>query len=266
MTKTHFLLSLPSTYFAFSSATLNSMLSFLDGYQDTVILTSSSSHPVCRREVYGECTRLLLNRMLIPTMLPTPPFVVCGELSYRQSSLWSQWLTCVIHAIKNSTAILRAANSSETSKFSTIREAEEHLHIVQIERSFYQSMHAVRVWEPCLQWMKNFTHQHCHPPTITPNTRDMQVHYSFDYAQQVHFPSDPLQPGPTYFLTPRKCTVFGVNCEALPRQANFLTDEAGECGKGANNVVSGLHFFETHGLGEKVAMLITVLGKKKYRL
>ena len=43
--------------------------------------------------------------------------------------------------------------------------------------------------------------------------------------------------------------MFGVNCEALPRQVKFLTDEAGECGKGANNV-NRLHFLETHGLGE----------------
>ena len=50
--------------------------------------------------------------------------------------------------------------------------------------------------------------------------------------------------------------MFGVNCEALPRQVNFLTYEAGECGKGANNVVSRLHYFlETHGLGEKVVFL-----------
>ena len=68
----------------------------------------------------------------------------------------------------------------------------------------------------------------------------------------MHFPSGPLQPGPIYFLTPRKCTVFGVNYEAVPRQINFLTDEAGDCGKGANAVVSRLHyFFENHGLGEK---------------
>ena len=50
--------------------------------------------------------------------------------------------------------------------------------------------------------------------------------------------------------------MFGVNCEALPRQVNFLTDEAGECGKGANNVVSRFHYYlETHGLSEKVALL-----------
>lgn len=83
------------------------------------------------------------------------------------------------------------------------------------------------------------------PPSsqIPCNSKDIKVHYSFDFAQQVHYPSNPLQPGPIYFLTPQKCTVFGVNCEAVPRQINFLTDEAGDCGKGANAVVSRIHFF-----------------------
>ena len=46
--------------------------------------------------------------------------------------------------------------------------------------------------------------------------------------------------------------VFGVACEALPRQIKFLTDEAGDCGKGANGVVSCIHyFFYHHGFGEK---------------
>jgi CRISPR/Cas system CMR subunit Cmr6 (Cas7 group RAMP superfamily) len=51
-----------------------------------------------------------------------------------------------------------------------------------------------------------------------PASVGVNVHYSFDMAQQVHYPSDPLQPGPIYFLTPRKCAVFGICCEAIPRQ------------------------------------------------
>ena len=78
---------------------------------------------------------------------------------------------------------------------------------------------------------------------------------SFDYAQQVHYPSDPLQPGPIYCLTPRKCTVFDVSCEAIPQQVNFLTDEAGDCGKG---VVSQLHHH--HGLS---SMQTTAVDKIK---
>ena len=60
-----------------------------------------------------------------------------------------------------------------------------------------------------------------------------------------------MQKGPIYFLTPRKCSVFGVHCEAKPRQINFLTDESDEVRKGANAVISRLHyFFDVHCLGE----------------
>ena len=84
------------------------------------------------------------------------------------------------------------------------------------------------------------------------------THYSFDFAQQVHYPTDPPQPGPVYFLTPRKCAIFGVCCEAVPRQINYLIDEAVDVGKGANTVVSMLHhFFSHHGLGEKDVHLHT---------
>ena len=90
-----------------------------------------------------------------------------------------------------------------------------------------------------------------------------EMHFSFDYAQQVkittehdncynrctHFPSDPLQPGPIYFLTPRKCGVFGVCCEAIPEQVNYLIDECMDTGKGANTVISYLHhYLQNHGI------------------
>ena len=85
------------------------------------------------------------------------------------------------------------------------------------------------------------------PSGSGPNT----VHYSFDFAQQVHYPDNPLQPGPMYFKTARKYGVFGICCEAIPRQITYLIDEASDVGKGANTVVSLLHhFFQHHSLGE----------------
>ena len=84
-----------------------------------------------------------------------------------------------------------------------------------------------------------------------PCSRNFTAHYSFDYAQQVHLPSDPLQPGPIYFLVPRKCGLFGICCEGIPKQMNYLVDEAQLISKGSNGVVSYLHhFFENFGLGE----------------
>ena len=68
-------------------------------------------------------------------------------------------------------------------------------------------------------------------------------------------PSNPLQPGLIYFLTPRKDALFGI-CEAIPRQVNYFIDEASDTGKGANTVVSMLdYYFDQHGLGEKTATL-----------
>lgn len=81
-----------------------------------------------------------------------------------------------------------------------------------------------------------------------PCRNDFEMHYSFDFAQQVHFPSSKLQPGPMYFLVPRKCDIFGVCCKALPQQVNYLIDEGMRTSKGSNAVISYLHHFWHLGL------------------
>ena len=91
---------------------------------------------------------------------------------------------------------------------------------------------------------------------VPPPANSIMTHYSFDFAQQVHYSSNPLQPGPIYFLTPRKAAIFGVCCEAIPRQVNFVIDEASNTGKGANTVISMLDYFFSHyGLGKATASL-----------
>ena len=56
----------------------------------------------------------------------------------------------------------------------------------------------------------------------TPLSRNMTLHISFDFVQQVHIPSNPLQPGPIYFLTPRKCGIFGVCREGIQMQVQSI--------------------------------------------
>jgi len=51
-----------------------------------------------------------------------------------------------------------------------------------------------------------------------------------------------MQPHPIYFTVPRKVGIFGVCCEAVPRQVNFLIDEAGDRGKVANATTNYLHY------------------------
>ena len=45
-----------------------------------------------------------------------------------------------------------------------------------------------------------------------------KMHNSWDYAQQLHYPCDPLQPGPIYFKSTRKYGIFGVYIDAVPLQ------------------------------------------------
>ena len=78
---------------------------------------------------------------------------------------------------------------------------------------------------------------------VTPCSLDSIGHYSFDFAQQIHYPITPQQPGTIFFQTPRKCGIFGVMAEAVQQQINYITDEAVTTGKGANSVISTLHHF-----------------------
>ena len=119
--------------------------------------------------------------------------------------------------------------------------AEQHLLLVMEERSHY--------WAICessrtaVRDLFSNGDTSTLPPVgacVEPCSNDLVVHYAFHMAQQVHYPSDPFQPGPLYFLTPRKCGIFGVCCEAIPRQINYLIDEASDTGKGAISIVSML--------------------------
>ncbi|XP_065195728.1 uncharacterized protein LOC135827131 [Sycon ciliatum] len=70
------------------------------------------------------------------------------------------------------------------------------------------------------------------------------------------------QEGPLYYQTPRKVQLFGVCCEAQPRQINYLLDETdtigcdGKRSHNPNTVASLLHhYFQVHGLHEEECVL-----------
>jgi hypothetical protein len=89
-----------------------------------------------------------------------------------------------------------------------------------------------------------------------PNSKDIVMHYSFDYAQQIHIPNDPLQPGPMFFLVPYKIQVFGIANEAFKTQHNYLNPESCTISKGSDSVISFLHhYFEVYGVGEQTVVL-----------
>ena len=157
---------------------------------------------------------------------------------------------------------MRTSNNADAVKSKTYADALGHLRIVKLEPSLYKS-----VCDQCRDDVLSYftVGSVFQPPPLSSqsplNSQLICVHYSFDYAQQIHFPSDPLQPGPIYFPTARNCSLFGVHCDALPWQVNFLTDEAGDCGKGAHSVVSLLLYH--HEMGEKEVYCDNCSGQNK---
>ena len=119
---------------------------------------------------------------------------------------------------------------TEADKEQRLKAYIDHLELAKQERAHY-NLQITNCRELALS----------QPSSLSPPVN--QMHYSYDYAQQIHFPNNPLQPGPAYFLTARKCQIFGISCEPLGWQTNYLIDEADNVGKGANATISLLHHF-----------------------
>ena len=98
---------------------------------------------------------------------------------------------------QNNIYIYRSANLAEADKSSRLLQQEQHLKIVQQERWLYNSMCTISK-KVCRQLGVSESSRN------TPSSRQIEMHYSFDYAQQVHLPNDSLQPGPLYFPTARE--------------------------------------------------------------
>lgn len=80
--------------------------------------------------------------------------------------------------------------------------------------------------------------------SVKPNSRNIMQHLSKDFAQQRNSPYEDQIVVPIYFKTPRKARVFGVCWIRIPRQTNYLIDEADFFEKDGSTVISILdHFF-----------------------
>ena len=147
-----------------------------------------------------------------------------------------------------SQVIANQVNIEDNDKKVTLNQYLEHLPIAKMERNYYRNQ--------CEQA------RDCYPEDFTPYTPSIPcsfngiAHYSWDYAQQIHYPANPQQPGPIYFKTPRKCSIFGISNDACEYQFNYRNDEIVSTGKGANPTISYVHhYFTNHGMGETKALI-----------
>eukprot|EP00063_Salmo_salar_P080794 XP_014055629.1 PREDICTED: uncharacterized protein LOC106604981 isoform X2 [Salmo salar] len=116
---------------------------------------------------------------------------------------------------RNNYQVFRSANLLEVVKSAKLKKQEQHLLLVQSERSVYQKMVA----------------------DCKTTCQELQLSLGAP-TEPVHYPSDPMQPGPIYFLTPRKCDLFGVCCEGIPQEVNYLIDEGMSSSKGSSTVIN----------------------------
>lgn len=109
----------------------------------------------------------------------------------------------------NNTKINQNVNVSEQEKLNCLSDQQTHLHEEKNEREFMKTN--ITACKEILQGsgIDLLTGRPCSSFKGT-------VHYSYDYAQQVHIPSNPQQPGPIYFKTPQKRGLFGIRCEEFP--------------------------------------------------
>ncbi|KAK3794639.1 hypothetical protein RRG08_003784 [Elysia crispata] len=224
---------------------IETVVNFITNYADTFAITLPGRTPhhwvTNTRLLPTNCTKHLVYTAYADSFTGADDTKV-SERSFNR--LWQDLLPFIstmkpatdlcFTCQKGATKVARAKHLGEEVKSAALREFEEHLETVTKERSFYKTI----CDEVKAQIPSNLNLGHHDPCSF-----QGKCHYSFDFAQQVMYPSNPLQPGPIYFKTPRKCGLFGVNSEAHTRQVNFLIDEACSTGKGANCVISLLHFF-----------------------
>lgn len=138
------------------------------------------------------------------------------------------------------------ASGDEDYKLECLTAAKEHLLAAKKERDYFRES---------IQLSKD-SYQQVLPGGWPSDNKDSVMHYSWDFAQQLHIPYEDHQVGPIYFKSPRIAQLFGICCEALPRQVNYLIDEADFPGRGADVVISLLdHYFEHYGLKESHVLL-----------
>ena len=106
---------------------------------------------------------------------------------------------------QNANKLQRAANLPESEKAEILKDNQDHINSAQREREFYRNS--------CTNSQKTLDNIGGYAILNRTNRNvcslKATIHYSFDFAQQVHIPSKPMQPGAIYFKTPRKC---GLMC------------------------------------------------------
>lgn len=98
-------------------------------------------------------------------------------------------------SVENSITIAQAKNVPDAEREQKLNEFIGHLNSAKNQRMY------------CQTWCKN--------------TDETAVTLSFDFAQTLHYPTSPQQPGSAYFKALKKCAVFGITDEKQKVQVSI---------------------------------------------
>ena len=138
-------------------------------------------------------------------------------------------------------------NLPESDKAEAVRAEEQYLLLATGERNFYN----------CCRESKDGIQEYLKVVDFAverePSSYDGTVHYSNDYARQLHFKKKSTQINLGQFISKlRENVPFLVFAAKQSHdKVNFLIDESVLSSKGANSTISYVHYvFHRHGLGE----------------
>jgi len=124
-----------------------------------------------------------------------------GAVSYRKLlQLWDQFhpnmfiskpaTDLCFSCQQNTNKLQRAENLTDREKSECVKDHQDHLNCAQSEREYYRNscINSENALEP-IDTETVLDRENCEACSL-----NVTVHYSFDYAQQVHIPSNPMQP------------------------------------------------------------------------
>jgi len=156
--------------------------------------------------------------------------------------------------LDNNQLILRQANVDDNLKVALLQKQLDHLDEAKKKEREYYKLQCHQAEEDS-KLIPDFNPFHPFQKTEPCSFKGV-AHYSWDYAQQLHYSTNPQQPRPIYFKTARKCGIFGICNDAINYQFDYLIDEIVSTGKGVNTTISYVHhYLENHGMGETSAFL-----------
>ena len=124
---------------------------------------------------YDRCERVCFSKALAAASATDPESKADDELVLAMSAQ---------HCQHNMTLIYCCSNQPDADKSAKIRQQEEHLRVVQLERSLYNTIVKAAKDTAATHGLRQLS-------ANKPCSRSIVMHYSFDCAQQVHLPSNP---------------------------------------------------------------------------